>query len=105
MNDLLGNVKGKGNTLYAGNEEVDEGVEEGFTAPPSDAEREMQEFFKTVEVIKTDMAEIRTLQKDITTIHEKSKTIVKSKEMQKQREVMQVSPGITAPDVNVPCNI
>ena len=93
MNDLLGTVKGKGNNaLYKGEEHEEEGhdEEQGFTPPPSAAETEMQEFFRKVEDVKKDMAEIRSLQKEITTIHEKSKTIVKSKEMQKQREVMQV---------------
>lgn len=96
MNDLLGTVKGKGsNALYKGEEKGDDGhdEEQGFTPPPSAAETEMQDFFSKVEDVKKDMAEIRSLQKEITTIHEKSKTIVKSKEMQKQREVMQVRAG------------
>jgi hypothetical protein len=50
----------------------------------------MQQFFKSVEDIKGDMAEIRGLQRDVMTMHEKSKTIVKSKEMEKHRKDMQV---------------
>lgn len=92
MNDLLSSVKGRASTRASGGEDVDEiDVEEGFTAPPTEAEREMQAFFEKVEDIKKDMIEIKTLQKDINTMHEKSKTIVKTKEMQKQREQMQVS--------------
>ncbi|KAG2443437.1 hypothetical protein HXX76_001795 [Chlamydomonas incerta] len=49
----------------------------------------MQEFFKKVEQVKTDLAEIKELQKEILSMHEKGKTIVKSKEMQKHRELMQ----------------
>ena len=93
MNDLLGSVKASGTRKQADEgdgdvEEVDE--EEGVAPPPTEAEREMQQFFRAVEAIKTDMAETRSLQKDILSMHEKSKTIVKSKEMQKHRELMQV---------------
>lgn len=50
----------------------------------------MQAFFKSVEEIKKDMADIRELQRDVNQMHEKGKTIVKSKEMQRHREDMQV---------------
>jgi hypothetical protein len=36
------------------------------------------------------MAEIRTLQREVISMHEKSKTIVKSKDMEMHREDMQV---------------
>lgn len=95
MNDLLGTVRddygkrgrssGGGNPLYGGDEE------EGFEAPPNEQELAMRQFFKAVEEIKTDMAEIRGLQREVNQMHEKSKTIVKSKEMQRHREEMQVS--------------
>lgn len=96
--DLLGTVKGGGGGKRkppADGGDVDEIdlEEDEFAPPPTEAEREMAGFFKAVEAIKIDMAEIRTLQKDILTTHEKSKTIVKTKEMQKQREVMQVRPS------------
>ncbi len=90
MNDLLGTVKT--NALYGSPDEDDEfeDVEANIAPPPSEAEREMQEFFKKVEGIKTDLAEIKFLQKDVETMNEKGKTIVKPKEMQKHREDMQV---------------
>ncbi len=85
MNDLLGNVRGGSDDGVRA-----EDVEAGFAAPPTEAEMSMQAFFKYVEDIKTDVAEIRSLQKEINEMHERSKTIVKSKEMQKHREDMQV---------------
>lgn len=89
-NDLLAQVKGK-NALYDGEDDNEiEDIEEQVAPPPTDAEREMQEFFKKVELVKTDLAEVKELQKEILSMHEKGKTIVKSKEMQKHRELMQV---------------
>ncbi|PNW74183.1 hypothetical protein CHLRE_13g588550v5 [Chlamydomonas reinhardtii] len=88
-NDLLAQVKGK-NALYDGEDDNEiEDIEEQVAPPPTDAEREMQEFFKKVELVKTDLAEVKELQKEILSMHEKGKTIVKSKEMQKHRELMQ----------------
>lgn len=52
----------------------------------------MRAFFSNVESIKSDMAEIRSLQREVISMHEKSKTIVKSKEMERHREDIQVKP-------------
>lgn len=92
MNDLLGAARaGQTNSLYAGEGgDLEEG---GYHPPPTDSEKEMQEFFKQVEAVKTDMAEIRGLQREVNQMNEKSKIIVKSKEMQKHREDMQVGKG------------
>lgn len=49
----------------------------------------MQSFFQQVEGVKGDMADIRKLQQDINQMHERGKTIVKSKEMQRHREELQ----------------
>lgn len=88
MNDLLGAARaGQDNSLYARDSDIEEGT---YHPPPTDSEKEMQEFFKKVEDIKTDMAEIRGLQREVNQMNEKSKIIVKSKEMQKHREDMQV---------------
>eukprot|EP00201_Polytomella_parva_P023349 CAMPEP_0175047880 /NCGR_PEP_ID=MMETSP0052_2-20121109/5855_1 /TAXON_ID=51329 ORGANISM="Polytomella parva, Strain SAG 63-3" /NCGR_SAMPLE_ID=MMETSP0052_2 /ASSEMBLY_ACC=CAM_ASM_000194 /LENGTH=305 /DNA_ID=CAMNT_0016311833 /DNA_START=121 /DNA_END=1035 /DNA_ORIENTATION=+ len=88
MNDLLGSVKG--NSLYAAENDDDEFMDmEQQATPISDADKQMQEFFKKVEDIKRDMAQIKSLQTDIVAMHEKGKTIVKSKEMQKHRDAMQ----------------
>jgi len=56
----------------------------------TDKGQAMRAFFSNVESIKTDMAEIRTLQREVISMHEKSKTIVKSKDMEMHREDMQV---------------
>jgi hypothetical protein len=50
----------------------------------------MEEFFSRVEDIKSDMGEIKGRQRDIGAMHERSKTIVRQKEMQRHREEMQV---------------
>ena len=86
MNDLLGNVRGGGEENGF---EADD-IEAGYQPPPSDGEQSMQSFFRYVEDIKTDVAEIRSLQREINSMHEKSKTLVKSKDMQKHRDDMQV---------------
>ncbi|GLC44001.1 hypothetical protein PLESTB_000218600 [Pleodorina starrii] len=90
MADLLSAVKGK-NATYQGYEDdpdIDD-IEDQVAPPPTDAEREMQEFFKKVEQIKLDLGAIKDLQKEVLGMHEKGKTIVKSKEMQNHRELMQ----------------
>ena len=84
MNDLLGNVRADGGAID------EEDIEAGYAPPPNEAEQSMQTFFKYVDDIKTDIAEIRNLQKEINTMHEKSKTLVKTKDMQKHRDDMQV---------------
>eukprot|EP00798_Chlamydomonas_sp_ICE-L_P018466 gene18466-24952_t len=84
MNDLLGGVRGGGGDVI----DVDD-IEAGYAPPPTESEQSMQNFFKAVEGVKGDIAEIRTLQKEINSMHEKGKTIVKSKDMQKHREDMQ----------------
>ncbi|EFJ50200.1 Qa-SNARE, Sso1/Syntaxin1-type [Volvox carteri f. nagariensis] len=84
MTDLLGAVKGK-SAIYQGMEDdpdIDD-IEDQVAPPPTDAEREMQEFFKRIEQIKLDLAAIKDLQKEVLSMHERGKTIVKSKEMQK----------------------
>ncbi|GLI65768.1 hypothetical protein VaNZ11_009362 [Volvox africanus] len=90
MADLLSAVKGK-NVVYKGEDDdpdIDD-IEDQVAPPPTDAEREMQEFFRKVEQVKLDLAAIKDLQKEVLSMHEKGKTIVKSKEMQRHRELMQ----------------
>ncbi|KAG2497279.1 hypothetical protein HYH03_004863 [Edaphochlamys debaryana] len=89
MNDLLGAVKGK-NALYDGDEEEGD-VEEQLEPqrPETDAEKEMKAFFQQVEGVKMDLAQIKELQKSVLDMHEKGKTIVKTKDMQKHQETMQ----------------
>mmetsp|Transcript_23457 Transcript_23457/g.51498 ORF Transcript_23457/g.51498 Transcript_23457/m.51498 type:complete len:312 (-) Transcript_23457:687-1622(-) len=90
MNDLLGNVK-KGSTLYEGrdDDDVETGLDGAPLPPASDKEMSMKRFFEQVEDIKKDLAEIRSLQKEVLQMHEKSKTIVKTKEMQQHQQAMQ----------------
>ncbi len=57
---------------------------------PTEKGQAMRAFFSNVESIKSDMAEIRSLQREVLAMHEKSKTIVKSKDMERHREEMQV---------------
>lgn len=50
----------------------------------------MRRFFAIVEDIKANMTEIKGLQKEVVDLNEKGKTIVKTKEVQKHQEEMQV---------------
>lgn len=91
MNDLLFAVRGgDGGGIgrpYAGYDpEVGGGMH-----PPSESEKDMQQFFARVEEIKVDMTDIKAKQKDLQQQHERSKTIVRSKEMQRHREEMQAT--------------
>jgi len=64
--------------------------EVGLSAPAAtERGQAMRAFFSNVESIKNDMAEIRALQREVLAMHEKSKTIVKSKDMERHREDMQ----------------
>jgi hypothetical protein len=91
MNDLLINVHQ--NEAYDGPEiqEDDGDIEEGPPeAPPTDDELSMKEFFRSVEDIKKDMNGIRALQREVTELHDAGKTMVKTKEVQRHQETMQV---------------
>jgi hypothetical protein len=50
----------------------------------------MNRFFATVEEVKADLAQINGLQQEVVRMHEASKTLVKSKEVQRSRQEMQV---------------
>ena len=100
MNDLLGGAQagGKRGAKYQPDDDGAEehgDIEEGGPPPPppTDEEQSMKLFFKSVEALKTDMAEIRGLQREVTDLNEKGKTIVKTKEVQKHQEEMQVGTG------------
>ncbi len=111
MNDLLGDIKANGaeedegrarpprrgrtkkinNPTYEGdNVQGDVEMGEAFVPPPSDQELAMSTFFAAVDEVKKDMAAIRAAQQDIMDMHERSKTLVKSKDVQKSRQKMQV---------------
>ena len=108
MNDLLGgaperskrsarappasSASMRANELYDA-DEVD--LEEGGPPPPppSEGEQSMKAFFKTVEELKENMAEIRGLQREVVDLNEKGKTLVKTKAVQKHQEEMQVGAG------------
>ena len=94
MNDLLGGAPAsKRSARYKADYDDDEGdIEEGGPPPPppTEGDQSMQKFFATVEELKADMATIRGLQKEVVDLNEKGKTIVKTKEVQKHQEAMQV---------------
>lgn len=95
MNDLLGGSgppgRGRSSRYKAPADVEDEDLEAGPPPPPpTDEEQSMQHFFKIVEELKADMAEIKVLQREVTTLNEKGKTIVKTKEVQRHQEEMQV---------------
>lgn len=90
MNDLLFTVKGQepnGNG-FRGPAAYD--IEAGYTASQLDKSKDMGEFFAKVEELKQDMAEIKARQREIIHMHERSKSIVRQKEMQQHRDEMQV---------------
>ena len=95
MNDLLGSVKTNKNALYDQRITEDEDdIEKGPSPPPDDAppseqELNMQTFFKSVDGIKSDLNEIKVLQREVIEAHERGKTLVKTKEVQKHQEIMQ----------------
>ncbi|GIL79197.1 hypothetical protein Vretimale_16729 [Volvox reticuliferus] len=90
MADLLSAVRGKNATYQGEDDDPDiDDIEDQVAPPPTDAEREMQDFFRKVEQVKLDLATIKDLQKEVLSMHEKGKSIVKSKEMQRHRELMQ----------------
>ena len=90
MNDLLINVHL--NEAYDGLEIHDDAdLEDGPPEPPqTDDELSMKEFFRSVEDVKKDMNGIRALQREVTELHDAGKTMVKTKEVQKHQETMQV---------------
>lgn len=91
MNDLLGKVNVRNNETFEGSHaEIEDGPPE---PPPTEEETSMKDFFKAVEAIKADMNEIRGHQRNAAELHERGKTIVKTKEVQKHQEAMQVRVG------------
>lgn len=95
MNDLLGSVKPareKASTSYSASRgrdrAADYDVEAGFASAPGQKE-DTDLFFKKVQEIKQDMLEVKTLEREIERMHEESKAIVRTKEMQALRKTMQ----------------
>ena len=101
MNDLLFAVKGPGQGApppppqrYGsggggpGGGDLESGPAAGAGAARS---RDLDEFFARVEDVKADMQAIRSRQRDVRAMHERSKTIVRQREMQAHREEMQAA--------------
>lgn len=88
MRDLLSSVRGSepGQRQETG---ASYDVEAGFGEATDEQGQDMAEFFRRVEAIRTDLKDIKQRQQDIQNMHERSKTIVHRKEMQKSREEMQ----------------
>lgn len=94
MNDLLFTVKGQdGNAARARPDMASYDVEAGYTPQQSEKGKDMDAFFQKVEDVKRDMTEIKAKEREIQQMHERSKTIVRQKEMQQHREDMQVNAG------------
>jgi hypothetical protein len=91
MNDLLFTVKTQEGQNVRGSPAVAYDIEAGYTTAQSEKSKEMEQFFGKVEELKQDMSEIRAKQREIQHMHERSKTIVRQKEMQQHRDEMQVS--------------
>lgn len=90
MNDLLPGLRGTGPqqvTVALNND-----VEMGLAPRGTEQSSELTDFFRRVEDIKADMAEIRALQRQISSQHEAGKTIIKTREMQRHQADMQVCP-------------
>lgn len=84
--DLLYAVKGKGEERQR--DEFDD-IEANQPQEETESDKDLQVFFTKVEEIKGDMAEIKALQREIQQAHEKGKTLVKTKDIQKHRDEMQ----------------
>jgi hypothetical protein len=91
MNDLLHSVKGGESqngrpvsSLYD--------VEAGYTANQEEKSKDMDQFFAKVDELKQDMVEIKAKQRELLQMHERSKSIVRPKEMQQHQCDMQVRP-------------
>lgn len=92
MNDLLFTVRTQeAQNGVRGSPGVAYDIEAGYTTAQSEKSKEMEQFFNKVEELKQDMSEIRAKQREIQHMHERSKTIVRQKEMQQHRDEMQVS--------------
>ena len=89
MNDLLG---GSSEAKYRADDGDIEAGDPALPTPPvgTDGDQAMKAFFKTVEEIKENMAEIRGLQREVVDLNEKGKTLVKTKDVHKHQEEMQV---------------
>lgn len=94
MNDLLFTVKGHEghNGIRGSSGPPVYDIEAGYTTSMSEKSKEMEQFFGKVEELKQDMAEMKAKQREIQHMHERSKTIVRPKEMQQHRDEMQVRP-------------
>jgi len=95
MRDLLSSVRPAG--AAAGGGGGGDGDIEAPAAPPAAAppaggdNRDMQIFFARVEEAKGDLSAMRTKQRNVQGLHERSKAIVRAKEMERSREEMQSS--------------
>lgn len=90
MNDLLFTVKGQEGYSNGVRGPAAYDIEAGYTAAQNEKSKDMGEFFAKVEQLKQDMAEMKAKQREVQHMHERSKTIVRQKEMQQHRDEMQV---------------
>jgi hypothetical protein len=90
MNDLLGSA-GNQSPAQRKEEDIELGDIHIRTDATTDIQQAMQRFFKTVEEIKLELAEIKGLQHEVIEMNENGKALVKTKEVKQHQENMQVS--------------
>eukprot|EP00775_Hariotina_reticulata_P007707 gene7707-7906_t len=88
MNDLLHAVKGgeapNGRPVSSLHD-----IEAGYTTNQAEKSKDMDQFFAKVDELKQDMIEIKAKQRELLQMHERSKSIVRPKEMQQHQGDMQ----------------
>lgn len=93
MNNILSTVKGAdgapGRASMAAGAGLSFDIEAGYTAAQSERTAEMNTFFARVDELKADLQAIRSKQREVQAMHERSKSIVRPREMQAARDEMQ----------------
>ena len=94
MNNLLSTVKGAEGVpgRASAGAALTFDIEAGYTAAQSERTAEMNTFFARVDELKADLQAIRAKQREVQAMHERSKSIVRPREMQTARDEMQASP-------------
>ncbi len=93
MNDLLGDIKP---TIAAGGYARGPGnsnggdVEMGSSGGAAGDQDALQSYFREVESIKKEMDGIKAAQRDLMTMHENTKAMIKTREVQQARQAMEV---------------
>lgn len=89
MNDLLGDIR-SANEVHVDLESGQPAAREGTSSSPSDEGIAMSRFYDSVAEVKSNLAELKGMQDEIKDMNETSKTLIKSKDVEKHRGDMQV---------------